>query len=164
MINVIHGLVNHKTKEKLCSKLDRATAVRQVLPLGNTPKRPKINEYPRWMIAFTERDLQRFQVPHNDALVVTVQIETQDIRRALLDQGSSAEVMYYSLFKQHKIPETDFRPIEVLLVGFNRAPIWPLCWVTLPVKVGLVTLNIEFVVVNVSSPTMQIWEELGFMG
>lgn len=65
------------------------------------------------MIAFTERDLQRFQVPHNDALVVTVQIGTQDVRRARVDQGSSAEVMYYSLFKQLKIPETDFLPIEV---------------------------------------------------
>lgn len=86
------------------------------------PKRLKIAEHP-WAIMFTERDLQRVQTPHNDALVVTVQIATHMVRRVLADQGSSAEVMNNSLFKELKIQESALLPTKVLLIVFNGTPV-----------------------------------------
>ena len=35
--------------------------------------------------------------PHNDALMVTLRIEGYDVRKVLVDQGSSAEIMYPDL-------------------------------------------------------------------
>ncbi|XP_075654835.1 uncharacterized protein LOC142625005 [Castanea sativa] len=37
--------------------------------------------------------------PHDDALVVTVQISGYDVKRAMIDQGSGADIMYPDLFK-----------------------------------------------------------------
>ncbi|XP_058211738.1 uncharacterized protein LOC131323921 [Rhododendron vialii] len=60
--------------------------------------------------------------------------------------------MYYSLFKDLKISETDLHPSKVPLVGFNGALVWPLGMITLPVRAGSVVLDIEFVVFDVPSP------------
>lgn len=91
------------------------------------------------------------QTPHSDALIVTVQIGVHDVKRILIDQGSSAEVMYYDLFKKLDLPESALQPSEVPLIGFNGAPVWPLSRIFLPIVVGSKTLSVEFIVVNVSS-------------
>lgn len=108
--------------------------------------RPKIEDQP-WTITFTERDMQRLQVPHNDALVDTVQIGAHAVE-TLVDQGNSVKVMYYSLFKLLNILEAKLLPIEVSLVRFNESPVWPLSRVVLPVVVVSVMLRMEFIIVN----------------
>ncbi|XP_058216863.1 uncharacterized protein LOC131327744 [Rhododendron vialii] len=75
------------------------------------------------------------QLPHNDALVVTLRIETFNVRRVLVDQGSLVEVMYYYLFKDLKILDTNLHPSEVPLIEFNGALVWPLDMITLPPSV-----------------------------
>ncbi|XP_058216809.1 uncharacterized protein LOC131327681 [Rhododendron vialii] len=102
----------------------------------------------KWTITFTEKDLDHVQLPHNDALVVTLRIGTFNILRVLVDQGSSVEVMYYSLFKDLKLSDTDLRPSEVHLIGFSGAPVWPLGTITLLVRAGSVVLDLEFMVVR----------------
>ncbi|XP_058219511.1 uncharacterized protein LOC131330046 [Rhododendron vialii] len=120
--------------------------------VGPEPKRPRTDDGSKWTITFTEKDLDRIQLPHNDALVVTLRIKTFNIRCVLVDQGSSTEVMYYSLFKDLKLSDTDLRPSKVPLIGFNGAPVWPFGMITLLVHAGSVVLDMEFVVVNVPSP------------
>ncbi|XP_058202718.1 uncharacterized protein LOC131317163 [Rhododendron vialii] len=111
----------------------------------------KTLEHP-WSITFTEQDLQRIQTPHSDALVVTVQISTHSVKRVLVDQGSSMEVMYLSLFKELRIPESCLLPAEVPSIGFSGTPVWPIGRITLPVVTGSVVSNLEFVVVDAPSP------------
>ena len=36
--------------------------------------------------------------PHDDALVVTLQIAGFYVKRVMVDQGSEAEIMYFDLF------------------------------------------------------------------
>ncbi|XP_058223260.1 uncharacterized protein LOC131332974 [Rhododendron vialii] len=120
--------------------------------VGPETKRPKTDDGSKWTITFTEKDLNRVQLPHNDTLVITLRIGTFNVRRILIDQGSSAEVMYYSLFKDLKLSDTDLRPSEVPLIGFSGAPVWPLGMITLPVRAGSVVLDMKFVVVDVPSP------------
>ncbi|XP_058189439.1 uncharacterized protein LOC131307036 [Rhododendron vialii] len=74
-----------------------------------------------------------------------------NVRHELVDQGSSTEVMYYSLFKDLKISDTDLRPSEVPLIGFNGASVWPLGMITLPVHCGSMIIDMEFMVVDVPS-------------
>ncbi|XP_058223238.1 uncharacterized protein LOC131332946 [Rhododendron vialii] len=105
-----------------------------------------------WSNTFTEQNLQRIQTPHNDALVVTVQISTHSVKRVLVDQGNSVEAMYLFLFKELKISESCLLPAEVPLIGFSGTPVWPLGRITLPVVTGSVASNLEFVVVNAPNP------------
>ncbi|XP_058220674.1 uncharacterized protein LOC131330925 [Rhododendron vialii] len=107
VINVIHGLVTKEATQQLRTELDKAQKFTQIFSVGSASKRLKTLERP-WSITFTDRDLQCIQTPHNDALVVTVQILTHSVKRVLVDQGSSAEVMYLSLFKELKISEHPF--------------------------------------------------------
>ena len=50
-------------------------------------------------IVFTNQDLEGVQLPHSDALMVTLRIGEFDVKRILIDPGSSVEIMYESLFK-----------------------------------------------------------------
>lgn len=152
VINVIHGPVNKEAEQKLRADLDRATASRHVYTVETAPKHFKSDSPAPWSITFTEQDLLRVQTPHTDALVVTTQINSHIVKRILVDQGSSAEVMFYSLFKRLGLKEDDLTPTDVPLVGFSGSPVYPLGKISLPVCTGSVTLNLEFVVVNVPSP------------
>ncbi|XP_058202627.1 uncharacterized protein LOC131317063 [Rhododendron vialii] len=152
VINVIHGPTTKEAAKQLRLELDKAHKVTQIFSLDRAPKKMKMLERP-WSITFTEQDLQRVQTPHSDALVVTVQILTHFVKRVLIDQGSSAEVMYLSLFKELKIPESCLLPAEVPLIGFSGTPVWPLGRITLPVVTGSVASNLEFVVVDAPSPS-----------
>ncbi|XP_058192082.1 uncharacterized protein LOC131309471 [Rhododendron vialii] len=142
-IHVIHGPVTKEFESNLQADLSRASTSKQVLTVGPGSKHPRPKKLPKW---------KRVQTPHSDALVVTVQIGVHDVKRVLIDQGSSAEVMYYDLFKKLDLPETALQPAEVPLIGFNGAPVWPLGRIFLPVVVGSKTLSVEFIVVNVPSP------------
>lgn len=73
------------------------------------------------------------QFPHNDALVITLRIHKATVKRILEDQGSVAEVMYYSLFKRLGFTSDDLKLAEVPLVGFSGTPIYLLGTISLPV-------------------------------
>lgn len=137
--------------QQLRIELDHAQKFALIFSVGSTPKKPKTTEH-LWSITFTDHDLQRVQTPHNDSLVVTVQISTHSVKRVLVDQGSSAEIMYLSLFKELNIPQSSLVPTNVPLIGFSGTPVWPLGKIVLPVVTGLVAVNMEFIVVDAPSP------------
>ena len=103
-------------------------------------------------ITFTPDDLQGVELPHNDALIVTITVGTSDVRRVLIDAGSSAEVMFHSTFKALELDPNQLRPSLTPLVGFSGAPVHPLGLISLPVRTGSRTVEVEFVVVSSPSP------------
>ncbi|XP_058218195.1 uncharacterized protein LOC131329131 [Rhododendron vialii] len=151
-IHVIHGPVTKEFETILHFNLDHASTSKQVLAVEPGSKRPRPKELPKWTITLTERDLELMQTPHSDALVVTIQIGIHDVKHVLINQGSSIEVMYYDLFKKLDLLESALQPVEVPLIGFNGAPIWPLGRIFLPIVVSSKILSVEFIVVNVPSP------------
>ena len=42
-----------------------------------------------------------------------------NVKRILVDMGSLVEVMYYDFFKQLKFTQSDLKPVQAPLVGFN---------------------------------------------
>ena len=50
------------------------------------------------MLGFSDEDKVGTIQPHNDALVVTLRIGGYDVKRVLVDQGSTMEVMYPNLY------------------------------------------------------------------
>ncbi|XP_028117727.1 uncharacterized protein LOC114315307 [Camellia sinensis] len=103
------------------------------------------------IMTFSSNDLERIQTPHNDTLVVTFRVKDFDIRRILIDQESSVEIMYYDAFKLMKLKDKDLAPITSPLVGFNSQPEWSIRKIILPVKVGSITMQVEFWVLKLPS-------------
>ena len=54
-------------------------------------------------ITFTDEDAERIHHPHDDAIVITLLIADYTTRRVLVDNGSSADILYYPAFQQMRI-------------------------------------------------------------
>uniref|UniRef100_A0A2N9FEF2 Retrotransposon gag domain-containing protein n=1 Tax=Fagus sylvatica TaxID=28930 RepID=A0A2N9FEF2_FAGSY len=76
-------------------------------------------------IVFTDQDLERVQLPHSDALVITLRIREFNIKRILIDPGSSAEIMYEPLFRGLGIGAKDLNCTEGPLYGFSGKTVVP---------------------------------------
>ena len=55
------------------------------------PKRAKMNFHPT--LSFSKEDKIRNTQPHDNALLITLRIEDYDVKRVMVDDGSTAEVM-----------------------------------------------------------------------
>ncbi|XP_038702595.1 uncharacterized protein LOC119999151 [Tripterygium wilfordii] len=108
-------------------------------------------------ITFTKEDATGVIFPHNDALVISLQIGAATVKRMIVDQGSSAEIMYYSLFQKLGKTHANLIPVPTHLVGLNATPVWPLGRIRLPVTAGPRTVEVDFLVID-----LQSWAGLGF--
>ena len=121
-------------------------------------------------IGFTKKDARRLHHPHDDALIVSIRVEDYNTYRVLVDNGSSADILYYPTFQQMRIERERLIPINASLVGFGGTRVYPLGVVTLPVTVGdypqQITKELTFLVVDCSSaynailgcPTLNSWK------
>ena len=111
-----------------------ARQIHNVLVTQKSNKKPKVEDLP---ITFTEEDACKVFHPHDDALVVTMEIAGYSTRRVLIDNGSSADIIYLTAFQQMKIGKDQLQPIETPLVGFAGTSIYPLGMVTLQIIAGI---------------------------
>jgi hypothetical protein len=107
VIDVIHGMVDAAAEETLRAEIRRVACGKQIMSVSAGSKRPHLDSQSGGNLSFSDQDLQRLQMPHNDALVVSLTLGNSLVRRILVDQGSSAEVMYYPLFKALHLQEAD---------------------------------------------------------
>ena len=54
-------------------------------------------------ITFTDEDAERIHHPHDDAIIITLLIANYTIRRVLVDNESSADILYYPAFQQMRL-------------------------------------------------------------
>ncbi|XP_058220738.1 uncharacterized protein LOC131330971 [Rhododendron vialii] len=152
LVSVIQGLVSEDRAAELRSEIDRAITSLPVCNVGISGKRQREDLSLDNPITFTSDDLKGVQLLHTDALVVTITIDRSTVQRVLIDQGSSADVMFYSTFQSLGSSPAQLRTASTPLVSFTRAPVWPLGLISLPVRAGSRVLEIEFVVVASPSP------------
>ena len=84
---------------------------------------------------FTNEDTERVHHPHDDAIVITLLIADYTTRRVLVDNGSSANILYYPAFQQMKLGRDQLCPMNSPLVGFGGMKVQPVGTVMLPVVV-----------------------------
>jgi len=76
------------------------------------------NDTPELDLCFTKADLVGV-VPHdNDPVVIFVVMVGRKVHRVLIDQGSSADVLFWSMFINLQLSPDQLRPHDGCLVGF----------------------------------------------
>ena len=80
------------------SKKARKTYLRMVQNVQLMGFIPKMAQIDNPIIGFTKEDVRHFHHPHNDALMVSIRIGDSNTHRALVDNGSSANILYYPTF------------------------------------------------------------------
>ena len=81
----------------------------EVLSVHSQVKKSRTAGMELGSITFTNSNLERVQHPHPDSLVIQLKMNNYDVRRILVDTDSSVEVMYYDLFKQLKLTQSDLK-------------------------------------------------------
>ena len=104
------------------------------------------------IMGFSDEDKIGTIQPHDDALVITLQIGGYDVKRVIVDQGSAAEIMYPNLYKGLSLRAKDLTPYSSLLVSFEGKVIIPKGQIRLPVQTGSKTVEVDFIVVDAYSP------------
>ena len=80
------------------SKKARKTYLRMVQNVQLTGFVPKIAWRESPIIGFSEEDARRLHHLHDDALVVSLRTEDYNMHRVLVDNKSSADILYYLAF------------------------------------------------------------------
>ena len=117
-----------------------------------TPAPKRLRKETTEEIVFTDCDLEGVQLPHSDALVVTMQIGDFEVKRILIDSGNSAEIMYDSLFKGLGLEHKDLDGKVDPLYGFSGKSVIPVGRVTVKVQAGTISSPTQFWVLNSYSP------------
>ncbi|XP_052202690.1 uncharacterized protein LOC127808243 [Diospyros lotus] len=87
-------------------------------------------------ITFSEDDARDVHWPHNDALVIRAHIGNMEVRRIMVDTGSSVNVMYRACFDQMGLGPKQLSPSPELLYGLTGDAVVPIGRVKLPFTVG----------------------------
>ncbi|GAV70879.1 hypothetical protein CFOL_v3_14377, partial [Cephalotus follicularis] len=108
------------------------------------------------VISFSEADYEGVRLPHDDPVVVTLLVELFTMKRILIDNGSSADILYKHAFDQLRIPVDQLKPVKTPLVGFAGETIHPLGSINLSVVAGTAPrqtqVEMTFLVVDTPSP------------
>ena len=107
------------------SKKARKTYLRKVQNVQLTGVVPKIARREGPIIGFSKEDARRLHHPHDDALVISLQVEDYNMHRVLVNNGSSTDILYYPVFQQMRIDRERFIPTNAPLVGFGGSRVFP---------------------------------------
>ena len=118
------------------SKKARKTYLRMVQNVQLIGFVPKIAQRESPIIGFSEDDTRRLHHPHDDALVVSIRVGDYNVHWMLVNNGSSANILYYPAFQQMGINKARLTPTNAPLVGFGRTRVLPLGAITLSVTVS----------------------------
>jgi hypothetical protein len=103
-------------------------------------------------VSFTSKDYRDI-VPHDDdPMVVTLQIFKWDVKRVLIDPGSSADILYYDTFDRMGLDPEQLQPFKGTLTGFTGEQVHVRGYITLKTTFGsgshAKTIRVRYLVVN----------------
>ena len=152
------------------SSRSRKTYLKVVQNVQLSGRSPKTRTTKEQVITFTDEDAERIHHHHDDAIIIALLIADYTTRRVLVENRSSADILYYPTFQQMKFEQNQLRLVNSPLVGFGGIKAKPVGTVTLTVVVGAypqqVTKDVNFLLVDCSSsynaiigrPTLNNWK------
>ena len=121
----------------------------EVLEVQTVSKLPRLDT----AITFSDSDLEGCQHPHDDPLVIRVVVANKTIHRVLVDNGSSADIIFASSFDKMGIGRERMEPINTHLRGFSGEKVLPLGLIQLVLTLGdppcQATTTVRFLIVDV---------------
>ena len=91
-------------------------------------------------------------MPHNDCLLVEVDISDCEVTKVLVDTGSSVDLIFKNTLEKMKLSLSDMKPSTRSLTGFNESSDTMLGTIRLRVHTQGVTKTIKFSVIDVRAP------------
>ncbi|XP_027912513.1 uncharacterized protein LOC114171939 [Vigna unguiculata] len=70
-------------------------------------------------ITFSDVDFQGTDPNQDDPMVITIEVENFAIKKVLIDQGSSVDILYWKTFNKLQIPLADLTPHDEPIYGFS---------------------------------------------
>ncbi|PKU67130.1 hypothetical protein MA16_Dca012991 [Dendrobium catenatum] len=109
----------------------------QVLLAANEEPAQKKNRVDHCII-FDDTDLEGIHTPHQDPLVINAGIGDPcfNVKRILVDNGSSVDVLFYSTFLSMGLVRKKLQPAAWPLYSFDNRPVWVEGTISLPVTLG----------------------------
>ena len=108
------------------------------------------------VMGFSDEDKIGTIQPHDAALVITLRIGGYYVKRVMVDQGNTVEIMYPDLYKVLNLKAEDLTPYNSPLVSFKEKIIIPNGQIRLPVQTGSKVVEVDFIVVDAYSPYTSI--------
>ncbi|XP_021759179.1 uncharacterized protein LOC110724091 [Chenopodium quinoa] len=116
-------------------------------------ERPRPNAIPS--VSFSEDDSRGIVFPHDDPLVLILAINGCDVKRTLVDGGSSANILFSRVFDVMMIDRKYLTPVSYPVIDFNGSTVIPKGSIVLPVRIGEGSrardVMTEFLIVDVPS-------------
>ena len=87
-------------------------------------------------ITFSDSYLEGCQHPHDDPLVVLAIVANTTVHRVLIDNGSSADIIFASAFDKMGVVRENLEPVNTHLRGFSGEKVLPLGSIQLVLTLG----------------------------
>ncbi|GAU19014.1 hypothetical protein TSUD_193520 [Trifolium subterraneum] len=132
------------------SKAARKRYLRRIIQETNTVAHVSSSRAPE--ISFSPSDGEGVFPHDDDPLVIQVQILNCDVKRVLIDSGSSIDIMYWEAFKAMQLAGEQLQPYNGTLVGFGGEQVEVMGHVTLLTTFGekenAKTIKVRYLVVK----------------
>ena len=108
------------------------------IKLGETLEVQVVSKLPRLdtTITFSDSDMEGCQNPYDHPLVIRVVVANKTIHRVLVDNGSSANIIFASAFDKLGTGKEKLELVNSYLRGFSRERVLPLGLIQLVFTLG----------------------------
>ncbi|XP_057775309.1 uncharacterized protein LOC130994280 [Salvia miltiorrhiza] len=110
-----------------------------------------VTDQPTQTISFQTTESDKLLNPHHDALVISIYIANCLTKRVLIDNGSSANIMFINAFREMGLNESNITRKTAVLIGFSGESKTTVGEIDLPVYAEGVNLSIRFLVIDAPS-------------
>ena len=129
----------------------RSIRLGEIMEVQAVSKLPRLDT----AITFSDSDLEGCQHPYDDPLVIKAVMANKTIHRVLVDNGSSANIIFVSAFNKMGIGREKLEPVSTHLRGFSGEKVLPLGSIQLALTLGdlpfQATTTVRFLIVDAPS-------------
>ena len=124
---------------------------------GETLEMQAVSKLPQLdtTITFSDSNLEGYQHPHDDPLVVMVVVDNKTVHRILVDNESSADIIFVSTFDKIGIEREKREPVNAHLRGFSGERVLSMGSIQLVLTLGdpscQATTTMRFLIVDALS-------------